>query len=102
MSLDRETLLGVAHAERQRLGRMIQYAKPETWELPSAAAGWWNRDVMAHLTAGDTLAAQLVAGEPAAELAEFRAGLEGGDLSLDAFNAWTVARRSGMDTRARS
>jgi len=29
VSLDRETLLGVAHAERQRLGRMIQYAKPD-------------------------------------------------------------------------
>ena len=99
MSLDRETLLGVAHAERQRLGRMIQYAKPETWELPSAAAGWWNRDVMAHLGAGDTLAAQLVAGEPASELLEFSEGSDGHDLSLDAFNEWTVARRSGLDTR---
>jgi uncharacterized protein (TIGR03083 family) len=99
LSLDRETLLGVAHAERQRLGRMIQYAKPETWELPSAAPGWWNRDVMAHLGAGDTLAAQLVAGEPASELLEFSEGLEGDDFSLDAFNAWTVARRSGLSTR---
>ena len=99
MSLDRETLLGVAHAERQRLGRMIQYAKPETWEMPSAAAGWWNRDVMAHLGAGDTLAAQLVAGEPTTELQEFRETLEGAEVSLDAFNTWTVARRSGLSTR---
>jgi uncharacterized protein (TIGR03083 family) len=99
LSLDRETLLGVAHAERQRLGRMIQFAKPETWEIPSAAAGWWNRDVMAHLGAGDTLAAQLVAGEPAVELDEFQENTEGDDFSLDAFNAWTVARRSGLDTR---
>ena len=62
MSLDREQLLGVAHAERQRLGRTIQFSEPETWDRPSAAQGWWNRDVMAHLSAGDTLSAQLVAG----------------------------------------
>lgn len=99
MGLDRETLLGVAHAERQRLGRMIQYAKPDTWEMPSAAPGWWNRDVMAHLGAGDTLAAQLVAGVPTSELDEFRETVEGDAISLDAFNAWTVARRSGLETR---
>ena len=61
MTIDREQLVGIAHAERQRLGRMIQYADPDTWEKPSAADGWWNRDVMAHLAAGDTAAAQLVA-----------------------------------------
>jgi uncharacterized protein (TIGR03083 family) len=99
MGLDRETLLGVAHAERQRVGRMIQYAPPESWETPSAAPGWWNRDVMAHLGAGDTLAAQLVAGEPATELEEFLGSVGGQDPTIDAFNAWTVARRSGLDTR---
>ena len=65
MSLDREQLIGIAHAERQRLGRMIQFADPPTWEQPSAADGWWNIDVMAHLAAADTAAAQLLAGEPA-------------------------------------
>ncbi len=99
MSLDREQLLGVAHAERQRLGRMIQYAEPATWDQPSAADGWWNRDVMAHLAAGDTLAAQLVAGEPATELDEFNRDHEGSSFDIDAFNAWTVNRRSGAETR---
>ena len=99
MSLDRETLLGVAHAERQRLGRMIQYADPESWEKPSAAAGWWNRDVIAHLAAGDTLAAQLVAGEPTVELDEYKASLGEEPFTVDGFNAWTVNRRSGVDTR---
>ena len=99
MSLDREQLLGVAYAERQRLGRMIQYAEPATWDQPSAADGWWNRDVMAHLAAGDTLAAQLVAGEPATELEEFNRDHEGSTFDIDAFNAWTVNRRSGAETR---
>ena len=99
MSLERAQLLGIANAERQRLGRMIQYAGPETWEQPSAADGWWNRDVIAHLGAGDTIAAQLVAGEPAAELEEWRADHADGPFDIDAFNAYTVNRRSGLDTR---
>ncbi|HWC71684.1 MAG TPA: maleylpyruvate isomerase family mycothiol-dependent enzyme [Actinomycetota bacterium] len=98
MSLDREQLLGIAHAERQRLGRTIQYAEPDTWEQPSAAEGWWNRDVIAHLAAGDTIAAQLVAGEPPLELEEWRAA-HPGPFDIDAFNAWTVGRRSGLETR---
>ena len=65
MTIHRETLIGLAHAERQRLGRMIQFADPDSWEAPSACPGWWNRDVMAHLAAQDTAAAQLVKGDPA-------------------------------------
>ena len=99
VSLDREELLGVAHAERQRLGRTVQYADPGSWEQPSAAEGWWNRDVFAHLAAGDTIAAQLVAGEAPAELDEWRADHPDGPFDIDAFNAWTVNRRSGLDTR---
>lgn len=99
MSLERAPLLGIANAERQRLGRMIQYADPATWEQPSAAAGWWNRDVIAHLGAGDTIAAQLVAGEPAVELEEFLTSETDGPFDIDAFNAFTVNRRSGLDTR---
>src|SRR4249919_685025 len=99
LSLDRETLLGVAHAERQRLGHMIQYADPDSWEQPSAAAGWWNRDVIAHLAAGDTLAAQLVAGEPTVERDEYKASLGDEPFTVDGFNAWTVNRRSGAETR---
>jgi hypothetical protein len=54
---------------------------------------------MAHLAAGDTLAAQLVAGEPATELDEFNRDHEGSSFDIDAFNAWTVNRRSGAETR---
>ncbi len=99
MAIGREALLGMAHAERQRLGRMIQFAEPETWELPSAAAGWWNRDVMAHLGAGDTAAAQLVAGEAAEELDAYREQLGEESFTVDGWNAWPVARRAGSETR---
>ncbi len=99
MSLDREPLLGVAYAERQRLGRTIQYAAPETWEKPSACDGWWNRDVMAHLAAQDTAAAQLIKGDPAEELEEYRATLGDAEFTVDGFNAWTVDRRSGLPVR---
>lgn len=99
MTVDREQLLGVAHAERQRLGRMIQYADPSTWEIPSAAAGWWNRDVMAHLGAADTAAAQLLAGGPAEELDEYRGQLGDAPFTVDGWNAWTVNRRSGAEVR---
>jgi uncharacterized protein (TIGR03083 family) len=100
VTINREDLLGNAHAERQRLGRMIQFADPDTWEKPSAADGWWNRDVMAHLAAGDTAAAQLVAGVPAEELAEYRAALDGRPFDVDAWNTWSVNRRAGIETRA--
>jgi uncharacterized protein (TIGR03083 family) len=99
VAIGREALLGMAHAERQRLGRMVQFAEPETWELPSAAAGWWNRDVMAHLGAGDTAAAQLVAGEPSEELDAYREQLGDESFTVDGWNAWTVARRAGIETR---
>ncbi len=99
MSFERGTLLGVAYAERQRLGRTIQYAPPETWEKPSACDGWWNRDVMAHLAASDTAAAQIMKGDPAEELEEYRAGLGDAEFTVDGFNAWTVDRRSGLPVR---
>lgn len=79
---------------------MIQFADPNSWESPSAAPGWWNRDVMAHLSASDTAAAQLVAGMPAEELDEFRATLNGRAFSTEGWNAWTVNRRAATETRA--
>jgi len=99
MSLDRTTLLGIAHAERQRLGRTIQFADPRTWEQPSALPGWWNRDVMAHLAAQDTAAAQLVKGDAADELDTYRAESADRPFTVDGFNAWAVERRAGLDTR---
>ena len=78
---------------------MIQFAEPDSWERPSADPGWWNRDVMAHLMAGDTAAAQLVARESAEELEEYRAQLGDEPFTVDGWNAWTVNRRSGLETR---
>ena len=78
---------------------MVQFAEPETWDLPSAAAGWWNVDVMAHLGALDTAAAQLFAGEPAEEMVAYLAAAPGATLTPDGFNAWSVSRRSELDTR---
>ena len=49
VDLGREELIGIAHAERERLGRTIQYAPPESWERTSVCAGWRNRDVVAHM-----------------------------------------------------
>ena len=99
MTIDQEMLIGLAHAERQRLGRMIQFADPDSWEAPSACPGWWNRDVVAHLAAQDTAAAQLVKGDPATELDEYRESLGDAAFTVDGFNAWAVNRRSGLPTR---
>ncbi|MGH2642176.1 MAG: maleylpyruvate isomerase family mycothiol-dependent enzyme [Actinomycetota bacterium] len=99
MSLDRTTLLGIAQAERQRLGRTVQFADPQTWEQPSALPGWWNRDVMAHLAAQDTAAAHVVKGDPSEELEEYRGQLGGQPFTVDGFNEWAVDRRSGLPTR---
>ncbi|MBI3648401.1 MAG: maleylpyruvate isomerase family mycothiol-dependent enzyme [Actinobacteria bacterium] len=96
---NRPTLLGLAHAERQRLGRMIQFAGPETWEQPSACPGWWNRDVMAHLGAQDTAAAQLLNGDPPVELDEYRSSLVGEGFTVDGYNAFAVNRRAGLSPR---
>jgi uncharacterized protein (TIGR03083 family) len=96
---DRTTLLGIAHAERQRLGRTIQFAEPQTWEQPSALPGWWNRDVMAHLASHDTAAAQLVKGDVAEELDEYRASLNGQPFAVESLNGWLVDRRAGLPTR---
>jgi uncharacterized protein (TIGR03083 family) len=99
VTFNRAQLVGIAHAERQRLGRMIQFADPGTWEKPSAADGWWNIDVMAHLAASDTAAAQLVAGLPAEELDAYREQLGDEAFTVDGWNAWSVNRRAELPTR---
>lgn len=99
MTLDRDELLGIASAERARLGRTIQFAEPETWEQPSACPGWWNRDVIAHLGAQDTAAAQLLAGEAPVELDEYRASLNGSPFTVTGFNTYAVNHRSGLLVR---
>ena len=96
--MDRIELVGIAHAERERLGRTIQYSPPEAWDAESAAAGWTNRDVMAHLAAQDTAAAQLIGGEPAEEFQAFR-DANGGDFWVDGFNQWAIEIRAQTPTR---
>jgi uncharacterized protein (TIGR03083 family) len=91
-------MLGIARAERARLGRTIQYAAPTTWDAESVCAGWTNRDVVAHLAAQDTAAAQLVAGEPAVEFDAFREA-NGGDLWVSGFNEWAVRARADRAAR---
>ncbi len=98
MTLDRTTTLGIAHAERARLGRTIQYAPAATWEADSVCEGWRNRDLVAHLAAQDTAAAQLVAGEPAVELDAFREANDG-ELWVNGFNEWAVRTRAELPAR---
>src|SRR5439155_1727844 len=63
MALDRAWLLGAARAEREAMGRTIQYTEPAYWDQPSGAEGWRGRDVVAHLAGGE--AAVAAAGLPA-------------------------------------
>jgi uncharacterized protein (TIGR03083 family) len=99
VSISKEELIGIAHAERQRLGRTIQSAAPSIWEEPSVCAGWWNRDIMAHLAGLDTAAAQLMKGDAAEELVEYRASIDGATITSDGLNSFLVDRRSGFPYR---
>lgn len=100
MSPESRQLIRAARRERERLGRMVQYATTESWEKMSEAAGWWNRDVMAHLLAQDYAAAQLLANEPAAEIDEYRGRLGAGEaFTVDGFNDFVVNRRVQLPTR---
>lgn len=100
VSLSREELIGIAHAERQRLGRTMQYAPADSWEQPSACPGWWNRDVVAHMSGQDTAAAYLFHGDPAEELDAYRASLAPDEpFTVDGLNAFLVNNRSGLPYR---
>jgi uncharacterized protein (TIGR03083 family) len=91
-------MLGIVRAERERLGRTMQYAPPSAWESPSVCEGWSNRDVVAHLAAQDTAAAQLVAEEPPVEFEAFREANDG-ELWVDGFNEWAVRVRGELPAR---
>ena len=98
MTIDREHLLGIAQAEREALGRTIQYTDPSAWEQPSRLDGWRNRDIVAHLAASEAVAAAALGSEPAREIEEF---LKSGDeLTLERFNDWTVEKRAGAPFRS--
>ena len=92
--LDRTWLLGAARAEREALGRTIQYTPPGAWDQESPAEGWRNRDIIAHLAASDVAAAAVIADEAPSELEEFRKELSDEPFTLDAFNDYTVRRRA--------
>ncbi len=99
MSVAKEELIGIAHAERQRLGRTIQYSAPAIWEEPSVCEGWWNRDIMAHLAGQDTAAAQLMKGDPPVELDEYRSSLGDEPFDVEGLNAFLVNHRSAAPYR---
>ena len=81
-----------------RLGRVLQFAAPESWEEPSPCEGWRNRDVMAHLAAQETAAVQVVRGEAPEEFDAFRAA-NGGDFWVDGFNDSAVRVRADLTNR---
>jgi uncharacterized protein (TIGR03083 family) len=91
--LDHDWLQATARAEREALGRTVQYTDPTRWDAPSPNEGWRVRDVLAHLAASDVVAAAVIADEQPAELDEYRKGLDGGPVTVDGWNDWTVARR---------
>jgi uncharacterized protein (TIGR03083 family) len=94
VTMDRNWLLWTARAEREALGRTIQYTPPEAWEADSVSPGWRNRDIVAHLAASEVAAAAVVAGEVPAEIEEFQKAREDRRFSLDEFNEWSVRRRA--------
>lgn len=94
MTLDRSWLLGVARAEREALGRTIQYTDRSQWDRPSRLEGWRVRDIVSHLAASEVAGAALIAEESAAEVEEFVKSLEGEAFTLNGWNAWSVARRA--------
>jgi uncharacterized protein (TIGR03083 family) len=98
VALNRKQLEGVAYAERQRLGRTMQFTDPAAWDQDSVCSGWRNRDIVAHLAAQDIAAAQLMAGEPAVEFDAFKEANDG-DLWVNGFNEWAVKVREERPTR---
>ena len=98
MPIERERMLGVANAERQRLGRTIQFAAPGVWDADSVCAGWRNRDIVAHLAAQEIAAAQLLNGDPAVEFDAFKESNDG-ELWVNGFNEWAVKVREETPSR---
>jgi uncharacterized protein (TIGR03083 family) len=99
MTLDRPWLLATARAEREALGRTIQYTPPEAWDKESPSPGWRNRDIVAHLAAGEVAAAAVLAEEVASEIQEYLKGLEDEPATLDGFNEFSVRRRADLPFR---
>jgi uncharacterized protein (TIGR03083 family) len=94
MTLERTWMLGTARAEREALGRTIQYTDPSAWEAESPSPGWRNRDIVAHLAATEVAAAAVTGGESSSEVEEFVKNLDGRPFVLDEFNEYSVRRRA--------
>jgi uncharacterized protein (TIGR03083 family) len=95
MTLDRNWLLGVARAEREALGRTVQYTPPERWDADSPKEGWRLRDVVAHLDASEAAASSVIGDETPAELEEYVKTLDDRrNLNAAGFNGWAVGRRA--------
>ncbi|HEV8683001.1 MAG TPA: maleylpyruvate isomerase N-terminal domain-containing protein [Actinomycetota bacterium] len=100
MTLDRTWLLGVARAEREALGRTVQYTAPDAWANDSPCEGWRVRDVLAHLAAAEVAAAALLGSESATEIEEYAKTVDGDEVTLDGFNGWAVRRRAEAGVRS--
>jgi len=101
VTLDREWLLGIAWAEREALGRTIQYTEPQDWDRESVIPPWRNRDIVAHLASTDVAAAGVLDGETPEEFVGFLQdrGAEG-PISVDAFNEFAVRARAETPLRS--
>ena len=91
--LERTWLLAAARAEREGLGRTVQYTPPDRWEADSPVPGWRVKDVVAHLAASEIAAAAILGDEPPSELEEYVKSLDDEAFRVDGFNAWAVERR---------
>jgi uncharacterized protein (TIGR03083 family) len=98
MTLDRTWLLAVARAEREALGRTVQYTAPDAWDADSPCEGWRNKDLLAHLAAVEVAAASIVGDEEATEVEEYRKTLDGRPFRGPEWNDWTVERRREVPT----
>lgn len=96
MTLDRTWLLGVASAEREALGRTIQYTDPSYWEKASRLEGWRVRDVVAHLAASEVFSSAVLGDEEPTEVEEYVKSAGTDRVDLDGFNGWAVARRADL------
>lgn len=99
--LERKWLLGTGKAERDALGRTIQYTPADAWDKESTCVGWRNRDILAHLAGTDVAAADVVAGETPTEIEQFLKDRQGDpSLPVDELNDFLVKNRAETPFRA--
>lgn len=98
--LERDWLLATARAEREALGRTVQYTPPEAWANECPFAGWRVGEVIAHLAAAEVAAAAAFAGEAPAEVEEYAKTLgRGREPTVEGFDRWSADRRAETPVR---